>query len=73
MILRIPFLLAALSLLQNVQADIAPEITTISEGYNILAKLPCISCPLLYQDTTSGENTPWQKREDPNALVNSSV
>jgi hypothetical protein len=69
MILRILSLLASSSLLRYVHADIAPEITTLAEGYNILAKLPCVNCPFLYQDTASGENKPWGKRQDGNALV----
>jgi hypothetical protein len=50
-------------------ADIAPEITTVVEGYNYIAKLPCIDCPYLYQDTSAGENGPWTSRIDNNALL----
>lgn len=53
----------------RVSADIAPEITTLAEGYNYIAKLPCIDCPYLYQDTSNGENGPWTDRIDENALL----
>lgn len=69
MILRILLLVVATLLLRNVQADVAPEITTLAEGYNIIAKLPCIGCPFLYQDSTNGQDEGWKVREDENALV----
>jgi hypothetical protein len=69
MILRITTLLAALSLGKSACAKVAPEITIVSEGYNIIAKLPCVGCPFLYQDTSDGQNGPWKTRSDENALV----
>lgn len=69
MILRTYFLLATLALSEHVGAEIAPEVTTVAEGYNVIAKLPCIGCPFLYQDTSNGEDGPWISRKDENALV----
>lgn len=62
-------LVAALLLSKNVVAKVAPEITTVVEGYNIIAKLPCKACPFIYQDTSRGSDEPWKTREDENALV----
>lgn len=53
----------------RVSADVAPEITTLAEGYNYIAKLPCLECPYLYQDTSNGETGPWTQRIDDNALL----
>lgn len=50
-------------------ADIAPEITTLEEGYGYVVKIPCLGCPFLYQDTSQGKDVPWSSREDDNALV----
>jgi hypothetical protein len=71
MIPRIPILSVALTLLSNVVAEVAPEITTVTEGYNFVAKLPCVGCPFLYQDTSKGIDEPWTEREDQDALVSS--
>ncbi|KAF2799350.1 hypothetical protein K505DRAFT_404687 [Melanomma pulvis-pyrius CBS 109.77] len=60
---------ASVSLLKYALADIAPEITTVQDGYNIIAKIPCSGCPFLYQDTSKGSNEPWTQREDQNALL----
>jgi hypothetical protein len=73
MILRIASLIAALFLIKNAAAEIIPEITTLAEGYNLIAKLPCIDCPFLYQDTSAGEDGPWKSRQDENALVHSNL
>ncbi|KAF2126833.1 hypothetical protein P153DRAFT_433340 [Dothidotthia symphoricarpi CBS 119687] len=62
-------IVAALNLFKAVSAEIAPELTTVVEGYNVIAKLPCIGCPFLYQDTSKGSNEPWIKRKDKNALL----
>lgn len=64
------WLLTTLSLLLRVNAEIAPDVTTLIEGYNLIAKLPCVSCPFLYQDTSKGNDGGWKQREDENALVN---
>ncbi|KAF2470060.1 uncharacterized protein BDR25DRAFT_325778 [Lindgomyces ingoldianus] len=65
----IPFLVACFSLLYFTNAGIAPEITTLEDGYNIIAKLPCLGCPFLFQDTSKGEDGPWTERDDDNALL----
>ncbi|KAI1596082.1 hypothetical protein A1F96_09918 [Pyrenophora tritici-repentis] len=52
-----------------VVAEVAPEITTVAEGYNIIAKLPCIGCPYLYHDTSLGRDVGWSQRKDDNALL----
>ncbi|KAH7380417.1 hypothetical protein DE146DRAFT_671398 [Phaeosphaeria sp. MPI-PUGE-AT-0046c] len=69
MILRITTFIVATLILSKVQAEVAPEITTLAEGYNVVAKLPCIGCPFLYQDSTSGQDEGWKVREDENALL----
>lgn len=69
MIIRTVSLLAALALSQGGVADVAPEITIVEEGYNLIAKLPCLGCPFLFQDTSMGLNEPWSERKDNNALV----
>ncbi|EFQ85480.1 hypothetical protein PTT_19598 [Pyrenophora teres f. teres 0-1] len=70
MILRIALLAPVLAFFQNpVIAEVAPEITTAAEGYNIIAKLPCIGCPYLYHDTSQGRDAGWSQRKDDNALV----
>lgn len=71
MILRIATLNFALELFRGVVAGVAPEITTVADGYNLIAKLPCIGCAFLYQDTSKGENEAWTERKDDNALVSS--
>ncbi|KAF2269921.1 hypothetical protein CC78DRAFT_529082 [Lojkania enalia] len=58
-----------LSILPLAFADVAPEITTLEEGYGYVAKIPCLGCPFLYQDTSSGKDVPWSSREDDNALL----
>ncbi|ORY09973.1 hypothetical protein BCR34DRAFT_567570 [Clohesyomyces aquaticus] len=65
----IPYLIASASLLQLTYAGIAPEITTLEEGYNFILKLPCLGCPFLYQDTSTGEDRPWTERQDDNSLL----
>lgn len=69
MILRIAALAGLLSALASVLADVAPEITTLADGYNYIVKLPCVDCPYLFQDTSEGANGPWIDRIDDNALV----
>ncbi|KAF2628476.1 hypothetical protein BU25DRAFT_366258 [Macroventuria anomochaeta] len=69
MILRTIALIALFSAVAPVLADVAPDIITLVEGYNYIAKLPCIDCPYLYQDTSNGENGPWTDRIDENALL----
>lgn len=66
MILRLPAVVGLLSALTRVSADSAPEITTLAEGYNYIAKIPCIDCPLLYQDSSTGT---WTERNDENAIL----
>ncbi|KAF2181940.1 hypothetical protein K469DRAFT_713000 [Zopfia rhizophila CBS 207.26] len=61
--------IAIVSLFQFSIAGVAPEITTVQEGYNIIAKLPCLGCPFLVQDTSRGENESWTVRTDDNALL----
>lgn len=73
MILRSAALVGLLSSVTQVVANVAPDITTIAEGYNYIAKLPCIECPYLYQDTSKGEDGPWTGRIDNNALVHLTV
>lgn len=48
----------------------AQGVTWIQDGFNFIAKLPCIGCPFLYQDTSKGEKGPWTVKKDTNALVN---
>jgi hypothetical protein len=50
-------------------ADVAPVITWMVEGYSLVAKLPCRSCPYLFEDTSKGEHGPWTQRDDDNILV----
>ena len=69
MIFRAINIAGLLGLAVRVSADIAPEITTLAEGYNYIAKLPCVDCPYLYQDTSNGGNGPWTDRIDENALL----
>ncbi|KAF1849363.1 uncharacterized protein K460DRAFT_365245 [Cucurbitaria berberidis CBS 394.84] len=69
MIFRIAPLIAALFLFSQAIAEIAPEITTVAEGFNFIAKLPCLGCPFLYQDTSKGKDEPWTERKHENALL----
>lgn len=69
MIPRVAALVGMLSAIARVSADVAPDMTTLAEGYNYIAKLPCVDCPYLYQDTSNGENGPWTDRIDDNALL----
>lgn len=69
MILRLAHLIIALDILQYAKAGVAPEITTVEEGYNLIAKIPCLQCPFLFQDTSKGTEEPWTERKDENALV----
>jgi hypothetical protein len=69
MILRKAIAFIALCSAQIISAKIAPEITTLAEGSNILVKLPCVGCQFLYQESSSGQDAPWKTREDGNALV----
>jgi hypothetical protein len=70
MILQIAPLAVILALVRCVAAEVAPEITTIAEGYSLIAKIPCLGCPFLHQDTSKGNDSPWAQRKDDNALVN---
>jgi hypothetical protein len=72
MIFRIAPLVAAFAIIRYVAAEVAPEITTVAEGYNVIAKIPCIGCPFLHQDTSQGSDAPWAQRKDDNALVDES-
>lgn len=67
--LRAVILLLTLCLFQTSSAEVAPEVTVVEEGYNYIAKLPCVGCPFLHQDTSKGSNEPWSDRTDDNALV----
>ena len=69
MIFQVAPLVAAFAIVRYVAAEVAPEITTVAEGYNVIAKLPCIGCPFLHQDTSQGSDAPWTERKDGNALV----
>jgi hypothetical protein len=69
MILEAINIASLLGVVARVSAEIAPEVTTLAEGYNYIAKLPCIDCPYLYRDTSNGENGPWTDRIDENALL----
>jgi hypothetical protein len=69
MIFQVAPLVAAFAIVRYVAAEVAPEITTVAEGYNVIAKLPCIGCPFLHQDTSQGSDAPWTERKDDNALV----
>jgi hypothetical protein len=69
MIFQVVPLIAAFAIVRFVAAEVAPEITTVAEGYNVIAKLPCIGCPFLHQDTSQGSDAPWTERKDGNALV----
>jgi hypothetical protein len=69
MIHRIAPLAALLAFVRCAAAEVAPEITTIAEGYNVIAKIPCVGCPFLYHDTSKGSDAPWAQRKDDNALV----
>ena len=62
-------MIGALALLGHAVAEVTPEITTVAEGYNVIAKIPCIGCAFLYQDTSKGKDEPWMQRKDDNALV----
>lgn len=69
MMLRIAPLLASLSLFRRSSAEAAPEVTVVEEGFNYIAKVPCLGCPFLFQDTSKGLQEPWSERRDDNALV----
>jgi hypothetical protein len=71
MIPRILILPVVFALLGNAIAEVALEITTVTEGYNFIAKIPCVGCPFLYQNTSNGNDEPWAERKDENALVSS--
>jgi len=71
MIVRTVLFAAALSQIMRSAAEIAPEITVVENGYNVVAKVPCLGCPFLFQDTSDGLNKPWTERKDNNALVHS--
>jgi hypothetical protein len=73
MLPRIPILPVVFALLEIAMAEVAPEITTVTEGYNFIAKIPCVGCPFLHQDTSKGirSDEPWTERKDENALVSS--
>lgn len=65
----IVFLLAALLSCNPSIATVTPMITWVEDGYNFIAKLPCVSCPFLYQDTSKGEDQQWSERNAANSLV----
>jgi hypothetical protein len=67
--LGISILLVTFSLWRSASAETAPDITVVTPGYNLIAKLPCIDCPFFYQDSSTGQNGPWKIRDDENALV----
>ncbi|KAH7132644.1 hypothetical protein B0J11DRAFT_522195 [Dendryphion nanum] len=68
--LRIPYLTSIiLALCSFVIAETAQDITWVQEGYTFIAKLPCIGCPFLYEDTSQGEKKPWSTKQDINALL----
>lgn len=67
--LAIVLALARNALARTVINTVAPEITTVAQGYNIIAKLPCVGCPFLYQDTSKGSDEGWTTRTDESALV----
>ncbi|EUC51145.1 hypothetical protein COCMIDRAFT_31701 [Bipolaris oryzae ATCC 44560] len=67
--LRIAALVSAIAYFTFANAEVAPEITTVAEGYNVIAKVPCVECPFLYQDTSKGNDAPWTQRKDANALL----
>ncbi|KAF1969085.1 hypothetical protein BU23DRAFT_245639 [Bimuria novae-zelandiae CBS 107.79] len=67
--LRTAPLLATLTFLPSARAEVAPDITVVEEGYNYIAKLPCLGCPFLFQDTSAALNEPWRTRKDDNALL----
>jgi hypothetical protein len=72
MILRIASLILVLCFVWRAKAQVspvAPEITVIEEGFNVVAKIPCVGCPFLFQDTSKGKDEAWSQREDRNALV----
>jgi hypothetical protein len=70
MILQIKHWITALALFKIIIAEPAPEITTVIEGYNLIAKLPCINCPFLYRTPSSDDSTGlWTQRNTSNALV----
>lgn len=66
---RIAALASAIAYFTFANAEVAPEITIVAEGYNVIAKVPCVECPFLYQDTSKGNDAPWTQRKDANALV----
>lgn len=69
MILRAVTIVGLLGVVVRVSADVAPDITTLAEGYNYIVKLPCIDCPYLYQDTSNNQKGPWLEHIDDNALL----
>ncbi|KAF2851806.1 hypothetical protein T440DRAFT_467579 [Plenodomus tracheiphilus IPT5] len=70
MIFRLASIFALISLLiENVVAEVAPEITTVSDGYQFIAKVPCSGCPYLSQDTFKGQNEPWTENNNENAKL----
>ncbi len=75
MILRqLALLVAALGVFKHVVfAEPAPEITVAAEGYNVIAKVPCVGCAFLYHDTSKGKDEGWLQRKDENALVSFSI
>jgi hypothetical protein len=69
---RISILITAIQLICDAKADdhdVAPEITVLAEGHNLIAKLPCIGCPFVYRDPSSTQYLGWTTREAENALV----
>ena len=69
MVLRRGQFLLVLKAATRVFAHTAPDITTLAEGYSYIAKLPCVDCPYLYQDTSTDKEGLWTDRIDDNALL----
>ena len=50
---------------------VAPEITVLEDGFNVVARIPCVGCPFLERDRDgdlNGEQA-WRVREVENSLV----
>lgn len=54
---------------QNATAAVSPDLSVLVDGYNIICKVPCLSCPFLVESTASAQKEPWSERRDDNALV----
>ena len=58
-------LVAALSLFRHAAAQPPQLITDLDGGHNIIAKLPCVGCPLLVR----GDDGVWAETREESALV----